>query len=338
MQRDQASRITVVDHASRQGAWRIESLAPTEHLAPFVRRFNADAEHDTGFVRRPEPPSGLATLVFNLGQHLRVEHPVAIPTTYPPGTAFYTGLSSTYAVTETDRSQEGAQVMLTPLGARRLLGFPLEEVGDRLIDPADLFGGAAPETIERLRETNSHAGRLAILEQEMTRRLTVPSNRLPRDLVWALRRLEASSGRVGVSALAAELGCSRKHLTVRFRREFGMPPKLFARVVWFDHAVRLLRRDLVASWAELASACRYADQAHLTRDFREFAGSPPAAFLRRRLPACNAIRIFLGRYLRETRRAWRHRDKLESLMRQIRTSSLIWRAGKPLAMPQVAAP
>ena len=280
----QTSRIVVVEHASQQGAWRMEFLAPTEHLAPFVRRFNAYAERDTGFVRRRELPSGLATLVFNLGQDLRVEHPVETRTTYPAGTAFYTGLSSTYAVTETDRSQEGAQVMLTPLGARRLVGLPLDEVGDRLIDPADLFGAAASETIEHLQETNSHAGRLAILEQEMTRRLALSGNPLPRDLVWALRRLEASSGRVGVNALAAELGCSRKHLTVRFRREFGMPPKLFARVVRFDHAVRLLRRDQVASWAGLASACGYADQAHLTRDFREFAGSPPAAFLRRRLP------------------------------------------------------
>jgi len=85
---------------------------------------------------------------FNLGQELRVEHPAKTPTAYPAGTAFYTGLSSTYAVTETDGSQVGAQVMLTPLGARLLLGFPLSEVGDRLTDPIDLFGATARDTIE----------------------------------------------------------------------------------------------------------------------------------------------------------------------------------------------
>jgi AraC-like DNA-binding protein len=174
--------------------------------------------------------------------------------------------------------------MLTPLGARCLIGFPLEEVGDRLIDPADVFGSAVRETIERLQETNSHAGRLAILEQLMTQRLILCRNQIPRDLIWALSRLQETFGSVGVNTLAAELGCSRKHLTVRFGREFGMPPKLFARVMRFDRAVRVLRRDRVASWAELASACGYADQAHLTRDFREFAGGPPAAFARRRLP------------------------------------------------------
>lgn len=262
----------------------MEFLAPTDRLAPFVRRFNAYAERDTGFARRRELPSCLATLVFNLGYDLRVEHPLGNRTTFSAGAAFYTGLSAAYAVTETDRSQEGAQVMLTPLGARRLLGFPLNEIGDQLIDPRDLFGLAARDMAERLQETNSSAGRLAILEHEMMRRFAHSRDGLPRDLVWALSRLEATSGRIEVNALAQELGCSRKHLTVRFRREFGVTPKLFARVARFDHAVALLRRDRFAGLAELASDCGYADQAHMTRDFGEFAGSPPAAFLRRKLP------------------------------------------------------
>jgi AraC-like DNA-binding protein len=262
----------------------MEFLAPTERMAPYVRRFNAYAERDTGFARRRELPSCLATLAFNLGHDLRVEHPLGTRTTYRAGAAFYSGMSATYAVTETDRAQEGARVMLTPLGARRLLGFPLVEVGDRLIDPCDLIGAVPRDMAERLQEMNSSAGRLAILEQEVTRRLALSRDGPPRDLTWALRRLEATSGRIGVNALAKELGCSRKHLTVRFRREFGVSPKLFARVARFGRAVESLRRDRVASLAELAGDCGYADQAHLTRDFCEFAGSPPTTFLRRKLP------------------------------------------------------
>jgi len=278
------ARITVVEHASEQGFWRIDCLAPADRLVPFVRRFNAYAEHETGFVRRRELPSGLATLVFNLGQELRIEHPPGTRTIYPAGTAFFAGVSSTYAVSETDRSQEGAQVMLTPLGARLVLGFPLDEVGNRLIDPVDLFGVAARETIERLQEANSHAGRLTILEQAIARRLGHSVSGVSRGLVWALQQLQASAGRVGVASLARELGWSRKHLSVGFRCEFGMPPKLFARILRFDRAIRLLRSDQLTSWAELANTCGYADQAHLTRDFRAFAGSPPASFMRRELP------------------------------------------------------
>ncbi len=258
-------------------------LAPKPWLAPFVRRFNAYSEQSTGFARRREPPSDLATLVFNLGAELRVEHPANTCMAFSGDMGFFAGLHSKHAVTETDGAQNGVQVMLTPLGARQLLALPLDEVGGSLVDPLALFGAEARETIGRLQDSSSQIECLVILEQMVERRIAA-SHPVPRDLAWAWRRLQDDAGRTNVSALAAKIGCSRKHLTVRFRREFGMPPKLLARVLRFSHVMQLLARGHTESWAELAARCGYADQAHLTREFREFAGSPPAAFSARKLP------------------------------------------------------
>ncbi len=174
--------------------------------------------------------------------------------------------------------------MLTPLGARLVVGFPLAEIGDALIDPTDLFGALAQETIGRLMESNSEEARLALLEEAMARQLAKARRPPPADLAFAAQRLQASERRLAVAALAAEIGCSRKHVTQRFAREFGIAPKLLARVLRFDRALRMARRDDDVNLAELAYSCGYADQAHLTRDFKEFAGAPPAAFLRRALP------------------------------------------------------
>jgi AraC-like DNA-binding protein len=89
-------------------------------------------------------------------------------------------------------------------------------------------------------------------------------DQIPQDLIWALKPPAGDFRICWVNTSSAKLGCSGKHLTVEFGREFRMPPGLFARIV---------RRDRVASWAKLASVCGYADQTHLTRDFRELAGS-----------------------------------------------------------------
>ena len=61
---------------------------PCAHRAavPYERRLNACAENETRFVRRRELPPGLATLVFNLGQELCVEHHAGIRAAYPAGT------------------------------------------------------------------------------------------------------------------------------------------------------------------------------------------------------------------------------------------------------------
>ena len=84
----------------------------------------------------------------------------------------------------------------------------------------------------------------------------------------------------------------------------GFPPKTIARLLRFNRAVRSLDRlsgtranepaskpyiearqpedPLVGAiqWADLAADCGYFDQAHLIKEFREFAGMTPDAFLR----------------------------------------------------------
>ena len=45
--------------------------------------------------------------------------------------------------------------------------------------------------------------------------------------------------------------------------------------------LRSVRSGLLTRWSSLAYECGYADQSHLTREFREFAGLSPTEFLSR---------------------------------------------------------
>jgi AraC-like DNA-binding protein len=55
-------------------------------------------------------------------------------------------------------------------------------------------------------------------------------------------------------------------------------------VMRFARAVRGLERVPRPRWAEIAADCGYYDQAHLHRDFRQFAGVTPAAYFAGRPP------------------------------------------------------
>jgi len=279
-----ANRIRTVDHRHEPDSWRMDSLLPSATLSPFMRRATAYTVQGAGLSRQRELPNGSAVLVFNLGSELRVEDAAGELHRFPHPTAFYSGPSDRYVVTETDGTQEGMVVELTLPGARRLLGRPLNELGDRMISLADLLGRRADEILGQIIEAPSPAARLALLEAAIEARIADASDRGTRDLEWAWNLQHARGGRMPVSDLADVIGCSRKHLAVRFDREFGLSPKRLARIMRFDRAVRVVRFGEVTSWSDLAAQCGFADQAHMAREFVAFAGDPPTALLRRRLP------------------------------------------------------
>ena len=103
----------------------------------------------------------------------------------------------------------------------------------------------------------------------------------PRDEVahaWAM--LAAPTALVDMGSIAAEVGWSRRHLGEQFRQEFGLPPKVVARVMRFERAKALMTAGPAPDLAAVAAAAGYSDQPHLTRDWRDLAGSTPAGWLR----------------------------------------------------------
>jgi AraC-like DNA-binding protein len=108
-------------------------------------------------------------------------------------------------------------------------------------------------------------------------------------VIWAWDKLRISGGRASVGELANGLRYTRKRLIARFRDHVGLSPKTMARVVRFERAVRLLRSGEPVGGAEIAYRCRYYDQAHFNREFREFTGRTPTEFAANVLPYGNGV-------------------------------------------------
>ena len=79
-----------------------------------------------------------------------------------------------------------------------------------------------------------------------------------------------------MSELASLADWSPRQLEREFRRKVGLPPKTLSRIARFQNLLRLSGRFPEKAWAELSAAAGYADQAHMTREFRELSGATPA--------------------------------------------------------------
>jgi AraC-like DNA-binding protein len=186
--------------------------------------------------------------------------------------AFVGGLSDRPTDTEFVGAAGGVQVDLTPLGARRILGLPMEELTNRVVPIEDVLGRRAGELAERLREAPGWPERFALLDAALLRRVEAGPAPAP-EVAWSYARMAAAGGRLAVGALAAEVGWSRRHFTARWQRDVGMGPKAVARVLRFQRALRLLHEG--RALADVAYDCGYADQPHLNREFRALGGSTP---------------------------------------------------------------
>jgi AraC-like DNA-binding protein len=204
----------------------------------------------------------------------------------PPAsfTTLVGGLHAIPALITHDGHQHGIQLHLTPRGARVLLGLPAGELANTVVDLGTLLGPVAGELLERLRSASTWTDRFAQLDQVLSRITRQRDGPAP-ELGWAWRRLATNHGRVEVATLAREVGWSRRHLGARFRREFGLTPKVAGRVMRFEVAHRLFRAPHRPGLADVAARAGFYDQAHLHREWRELAGCTPSRWLAEEFPS-----------------------------------------------------
>ncbi len=270
------ARTRVIRHENDTGSWELAVRKPDARLRADVLVVEDYAEGVVGPVRQRHLPPVFIPLILNFGPPYRVLDPFD-PAVFAERGSFAGGLSESGAVTESPGSARCVQVNLTPLGARRVLGVPMHELCDRVVPLDDVLGREAGRLEERLAEAPDAGTRLSLVESFLCGRLADAVSARP-DVTYAWRRLAETSGRLRIGALAAELGCSRKHLAEQFHDQVGLAPKAVARLVRFNDALRLLQRGLAS--AEVAFRCGYSDQAHFVNEFRRFSGTTPTAFAR----------------------------------------------------------
>jgi AraC-like DNA-binding protein len=159
----------------------------------------------------------------------------------------------------------GRQVVglrFAPGVAPLVLGVPAHELRDLRV-PLDRIWD--PAQVRILNERVAATGGAATELQAIARARLRSAQGLPSDLAPLVAM--AGSGR-RIAEIASELNLSERQLHRRSLIAFGYGPKVLARILRFVRASALVRGG--ASRAEAAALSGYADQAHMTREFRAF--------------------------------------------------------------------
>ncbi|HMN47108.1 MAG TPA: helix-turn-helix transcriptional regulator [Povalibacter sp.] len=221
-------------------------------------------------------PSGRADLVFNLHEDcIRTFMSATDRVGLVTHGAVVHGPQSRYFVLDARKDIHVVGVHFLP-GGGGILGVPMDALRDRHVPLEDLWGEHANRLRDRLVEARDAHAMFAILDSEFRRRVERRTLVHPA-ISFALRRFGADVAPLRVDPVRRDTGYSERRFATLFSGAVGLTPKRYVRVQRLTRVVQNLasgQRDL----AGIAADAGYYDQAHLTHDFRELAGTSPGSY------------------------------------------------------------
>ena len=281
-------------YTSEFGRWDEVERVSDPRLRPYVHGYFATSSALVRPVRERHLPVAEVPMVLNFGDsHTKVD----VRSDRGPqrlDQAWVTGLQTHYHLGDAVGERRFMVVRFTPLGAHVFLRLSMDSLTDRTVPVAQAEPRIASLLSDQVMVARGWAERFDAMERLIGSR--VAQYAVPPYLEWAWNGLVSTGGQAPVGSLAADAGCSHRHLIQQFRTCIGLPPKKVAMLLRFNRSVNAVTRNgppskpylegsappgaIGARWAHIAAECGYSDQSHFIHEFRGFAGAAPSEFLR----------------------------------------------------------
>ena len=248
------------------------------HLRPVVSGFTERKGHFREMsLMRPLPARPVQILEIYLAECYRVKRtdagfglsPAAVvvgPMTEPRVELGFIGEIETFTI------------HFRPTGLARLFGIPMNTLADDACDVSEVLGEPGRKLVDGVRRARSFAQRIEIAEAWT--RLLLANARATTAVDHAASLLAAEHGSHDIGTLARQAGLSPRHLHRRFVDQVGVAPKLYSRLCRISGVIQARNANPSRTMTDLAYDFGYADQAHLTREFRTLSGRNPVDFFR----------------------------------------------------------
>jgi AraC-like DNA-binding protein len=218
-------------------------------------------------------PDGYAEIIFHFGSGISISHNGVLQ---PLPSPFMMGLLNQPAVFHTKNRLEIIGIRCFPWTVFDLLGLPSGKDGVRIFEHPI---ARLQSTLTKLIQDGKIDEGVALVKQYfLDARSRVPIDSM---LFKAGIAMREANGAIPVSQVAAAAHATVRTLERKFKESSGYTVKDVSGLMRFEQARNHLWLYPNSNLAGLAHELGYTDQAHLSREFKRYSGTTPAAFARK---------------------------------------------------------
>ena len=253
-------------------------LTPSPRLQPYVRCYwTLRAPPVVGAAPQRVLPDGCVEMILNLGARFTRHASDGRTETQPR--ALLVGPTTRHMSIAPSGEIWLVGIRFAPGGALPFLSVSPSEIRDSAPSLDDVAAPFETQLVDRL-ALAAPGTEAALLDETLGSRLDRARRVTDRRVRASVRAAFTAARPVSVDALVSLTGLGARQLEREFRQSVGYGPKTLCRLARFQRVVRAVEPSGDVSWARLAADNEYADQSHMAREFREFAGTTLTGYVR----------------------------------------------------------
>lgn len=233
--------------------------------------------YDPSNTRQKIIPDGFIEMSFNLGDPIKRYTSDNEYITHPP--AMVMGQRTNSYFIEPMGNVDTFSVCFYPYGFANFVTTPLENLVDKEVPIKDLFGAPLASKLEKnIANARNTQERIDVIEAFLINKLN--ENITVESIVKkTVDLLMITNGKFTISSIMKEDLHKRRQLERKFKKQIGISPKKLSKVIRLQAALKIMLSDEHDKLTNVAYESDYFDQAHFIKDFKEFVGTTPKAFL-----------------------------------------------------------
>jgi len=166
-----------------------------------------------------------------------------------------------------------------PYGFGNFLSTPIRKLANKETPIELLFGEKLSKELEqKIIAATDTAARIQIVESFLLDMLN-DQGTIDTIVKTTIDTILSTKGSTSISNILKDDLSKRRQLERKFIKQIGISPKQLGKVIRLQTALRMLLNRQSENLTTIAYESEYYDQAHFTKDFKEFTGTTPKDFL-----------------------------------------------------------